>query len=460
MKQKNGIKPRIYTIETMRSENETQQMEEVWKMSRLRPNKIDKIIRVISPLFILIVLNVLAATPVHAAPNLSVQMDQPPASVTLSAEGTSDWAHWGLTNATSFNHKNGVTQQISNYTLIGSTTPGRFADSRVAYSWSGGTPTAGATNSIAGIFFTGIGNGYRLSIPAQSSQSVLKLYLGLWTARGRLEARLSDGSVPSYVAYLDNSAGSVDRVVTLSFSAASSGVNLIIEYTVENNYGESWGNITLQAATLVVGAPTPTVATPTITPPGGTYTNSVDVALATQTAGASIRYTTDGTDPTSSSTLYSASITLNQSVTLRAKAFLSGYNDSATASASFTINPASGGSSLSVQMDQPPASVTLSAEGTSDWAHWGLTNASSFNHKNGVTQQISNYTLIGSTTPGRFTDSRVAYSWSGGTPTAGATNSIAGIFFTGIGNGYRLTVPAESTDRDPEALPWPMDSQG
>ena len=121
----------------------------------------------------------------------------------------------------------------------------------MAYSWSGGTPTASAANSTTGLYFTGIGNGYQLSVPAQSSQSVVKLYLGLWTARGRLEAKLSDGSVPSYVAYLDNSAGSVDRVVTLSFSAASSGVNLIIGYTVENNYGNIWGNITLQAATLV-----------------------------------------------------------------------------------------------------------------------------------------------------------------------------------------------------------------
>ena len=316
----------------------------------------------------------------------------------------------------------------------------------MAYSWSGGTPTASATNSTTGLYFTGIGNGYQLSIPAQSSQSVVKLYLGLWTARGRLEAKLSDGSVPSYVAYLDNSAGSVDRVVTLSFSAASSGVNLIIGYTVENNYGNIWGNITLQAATLVAGAQTPTVATPTITPAGGTYTTSVAVALATQTAGASIRYTTDGTDPTSSSTLYSApTITLTQSVTLRAKAFLSGYNDSATASASFTINPASGGSSLSMLMDQSPASVTLSSEGTSDWAHWGLSNASSFNHKSGVTQQISNYTLLGSTTPGRFTDSRVAYSWSGGTPTASAANSTTGLYFTGIGNGYQLSIPAQSS---------------
>jgi hypothetical protein len=191
--------------------------------------------------------------PASGASSLSVQMAQPPTSVSLSTEGTSDWAHWGLTTASSFNHKSGVTQQISNYTLIGSTTVGRMTDSRVAYSWSGGTPTASAANSKTGIYFTGIGNGYRLTVPAVSVDRTLKLYLGLWVARGRFEAKLSDGSVTPYVAYLDNSTTSVDRVVTLRFSSASSGVNLIIEYTVENNYGK--GNITLQAATLVASLP-------------------------------------------------------------------------------------------------------------------------------------------------------------------------------------------------------------
>ena len=42
--------------------NDTQQTDEVVQMSRLRSNKIDKIIRAISTLFIAIVLNLLAAT--------------------------------------------------------------------------------------------------------------------------------------------------------------------------------------------------------------------------------------------------------------------------------------------------------------------------------------------------------------------------------------------------------------
>ena len=89
--------------------------------------------------------------------------------------------------------------------------------------------------------------------------------------------------------------------------------------------------------TLTVAAPlvVSTVATPTITPNGGSFTNSVPVTLATATSGASIYYTTDGSSPTQSSKLYSGVMTLTTSAVVKAKAFKSGYNSSAEASASF-----------------------------------------------------------------------------------------------------------------------------
>jgi len=61
------------------------------------------------------------------------------------------------------------------------------------------------------------------------------------------------------------------------------------------------------------------------------------VTLATATAGASIRYSTDGSTPTASSTLYSGAFTLSNSATVKAAAFKTNYNPSAVASATFTI---------------------------------------------------------------------------------------------------------------------------
>ncbi len=88
--------------------------------------------------------------------------------------------------------------------------------------------------------------------------------------------------------------------------------------------------------------PIPTVETPTITPAGGTFTDSVSVTLSTNTVSASIYYTLDGSDPTTGSTLYSSPFTVSSSGTVKARAFLGGYNDSGIASAVFTINSGSG----------------------------------------------------------------------------------------------------------------------
>jgi hypothetical protein len=64
----------------------------------------------------------------------------------------------------------------------------------------------------------------------------------------------------------------------------------------------------------------------------------VSVTLRCATAGATIRYTLDGSIPTSSSPVYIETLTLTRSTTLKAKAMKTGFTSSAVASASFTIH--------------------------------------------------------------------------------------------------------------------------
>lgn len=84
----------------------------------------------------------------------------------------------------------------------------------------------------------------------------------------------------------------------------------------------------------------PTVETPAIAPAGGSFTDSVDVTITTATVGATVTYTTNNSDPTASSTPYTGVITVTGNTTLKARAFLAGYHDSAVTSATFFVNPA------------------------------------------------------------------------------------------------------------------------
>lgn len=83
-----------------------------------------------------------------------------------------------------------------------------------------------------------------------------------------------------------------------------------------------------------------TVATPTFFPVGGTYNTDQNIVISTTTTGASIYYTTDGSVPTTSSTLYSSPVSIagnGTTVTIKAIAVKSGMLDSAIASDTWTI---------------------------------------------------------------------------------------------------------------------------
>ena len=79
------------------------------------------------------------------------------------------------------------------------------------------------------------------------------------------------------------------------------------------------------------------VATPVFTPAGGTFKSALRVTITCATPGATIRYETDGTDPTYFSPAYAGPITLSRSANVKAMASASGYSDSAFATASFTL---------------------------------------------------------------------------------------------------------------------------
>ena len=79
------------------------------------------------------------------------------------------------------------------------------------------------------------------------------------------------------------------------------------------------------------------LAAPLIKPAAGTYYNPVEVTITCATPGAKIYYTTNGNDPTTSSTLYSEPFTLNESATVKAISSKDGET-SGVVSAEFEIS--------------------------------------------------------------------------------------------------------------------------
>ena len=120
------------------------------------------------------------------------------------------------------------------------------------------------------------------------------------------------------------------------------------------------------------------VATPTLSPNGGSFAGPVSLTMQTATAGAAIHYTTDGSAPTLSSTPYSGAITLSTSTTLKAKAFKSGYNTSTEESASFNISSVIGGSNLVAYWKFDEGTGTTAADSSANGNTGTLTNGPSW----------------------------------------------------------------------------------
>ena len=160
--------------------------------------------------------------------------------VNLSTEGEIDWVHWGLFTETSLDRKSGVLAQISDFTLQdasnGYAYVYQFADNANGYTWSDGAPNAAITNTTTGVWAYGvpqIGSGFKITAPADTATRTLKVYVGAYAARGKLEAFLSDGSATGYTnTSLFNIVNGPSGVYTLNYSAASASQQITVRWTL------------------------------------------------------------------------------------------------------------------------------------------------------------------------------------------------------------------------------------
>jgi hypothetical protein len=427
--------------------------------------------------------------------NLSGYIDDSPVSVDFTALGVDNWSQWGV-NAADTNQfltrKAGVTDSIGPYLALDGTSfpenANSFDDDGTAFNWSGdsGDPVPNGTDETAGVYLTNTSllnvptdaDGYpgiRLTVPADTSEKTVKVYLAVQSGTATFRAFLSDDSDPgtndgsalSFEEDIEANSGTKFQVVTLNFGAESdTGKLLTIEYVLKSVVGS--GNITLQAITLEAAR----VATLTINLPGGTITDTTPIVLETATPKAAIKYTADASDPknSSSSMVYTAPfITLDSNATVqtvRAIAILPGFVDSDEISAQFLVN-SSLGASLYGSVSDSPVSVDFTALGVDNWSQWGV-NAADTNQfltrKAGVTDSIGPYLALDGTSfpenANSFDDDGTAFNWSGdsGDPVPNGTDETAGVYLTNTSllnvptdaDGYpgiRLTVPADTSEK-------------
>ena len=119
----------------------------------------------------------------------------------------------------------------------------------------------------------------------------------------------------------------------LGISPLGNGSLTISCPNASNNKGSGVSEITIKGISV---SDVETCATPTFSPAAGAVTEGTEVTISSTTEGATIYYTTDGSTPTTSST-QGTSVTINEACTLKAIAVKKDMDNSAVATAEYTI---------------------------------------------------------------------------------------------------------------------------
>ncbi len=177
----------------------------------------------------------------------------------LTAEGSADWVHWGLTSASSVNRKSGGTPKIGDLVQV-KASAGRWdkaPDTRMTWVWTNGTPTSGtatrtflqqgdSTGKTDNPTF--IGRGFQFSVPADTQTRTLSVYLGGSRSVGKIQLCWGDCEVtgPAYETVVTSSSGPYDQRLNVTYRGAQAGQALTLRYLQDT----ASGNIILGAATL------------------------------------------------------------------------------------------------------------------------------------------------------------------------------------------------------------------
>ena len=214
----------------------------------------------------------------------------------------------------------------------------------------------------------------------------------------------------------------------------------------------------LSATVNLSGSVNPdTVATPTFSKDTGTYQGPLTVSINCATEGATIRYTTDGTDPTQSSQIYFTPLNIVQNTTIKAKAWKNDYQTSATASATYTVtytisvtaDPSNGGSVMQsgngtyTYGDTPTLTAEANEAGGYHFVNWTKNDTVVSNETSFSPTIIGNDSYVAHFELNSYIIRVSADPDNGGSPYIGNNSGTTEVIYT---HGQQCTVHANPAD--------------
>ena len=313
------------------------------------------------------------------AVGLNTPMGTYPVTVTASGGGIQQTAILNLSvgaatvAAPAFSPKAGTYSSAQSVSITDAT-----AGAAIYYTTNGATPSTSSTlytgpivvSSTETLKAIGVETGYRNSTVATAiftiaaAVPVFSPRAGTYTSAQSVS--ITDATAGATIYYTTDSTKPTPSSTLYTGPIVISSTTTLKAIAVAAGYSAS-----------MVGTALYTIAAtaPVFSPRAGTYTSTQSVTITDSTAGAAIYYTTDGTTPTTSSSLYSGPITVSSTKGFKAIATAPGYSKSAVTSASYTIAVPTpiftpkGGTYTSVQSititdSMPGASIHFTTDGT------------------------------------------------------------------------------------------------
>ncbi len=217
------------------------------------------------------------------------------------------------------------------------------------------TLTAGTNGSTCGVIVNGttydgikVGTGKAggdMTVTVPSGAKYLHIHVAAWNGVTGLSLNITPNTniSPTSIALTANSGIANNSPFTFSGDANTTDYYKIITFTNALTEETTFTFTTSIAKRFVIwgvnseqAGSAPTVATPTFTPASGTYTEAQNVTISCETENATIYYTTDGSTPDNTSTEYTGAISVAETTTIKAIAYV-GESASNVASATYTI---------------------------------------------------------------------------------------------------------------------------